>query len=60
MPSYNELNGIPVHASDYLLRDILRKEFGFKGYVFADYGAVNMLQSFHHITSSKVETALVH
>ena len=59
MPSYNELNGIPVHASDYLLRDILRKEFGFKGYVFADYGAVNMLQSFHHITSSKVETALV-
>ena len=38
MPAYNEVNGIPVHASEYLLREILRKEYGFKGYVFADYG----------------------
>jgi beta-glucosidase len=59
MPSYNEVNGIPVHASDYLLRDILRKEYGFKGYVFADYGAVSMLQNFHRITANKAETAIV-
>jgi beta-glucosidase len=59
MPSYNEVNGIPVHSSEYLLRDILRKEFGFKGYVFADYGAVSMLQNTHKITSDKAETAVV-
>ena len=59
MPSYNEVNGIPVHANENLLRDILRKEFGFKGYVFADYGAVSMLYDTHKITSSKAETALV-
>jgi beta-glucosidase len=59
MPSYNEVNGIPVHANEYLLRDILRKEFGFKGYVFADYGAVNMLQNTHMITANKTETAVV-
>jgi beta-glucosidase len=58
MPSYNEVNGIPVHANEYLLRDVLRKEFGFMGYVFADYGAVSMLYNTHKITSGKAETAL--
>lgn len=59
MPAYNEVNGIPVHASEYLLRDILRGEFGFRGYVFADYGAVSMLHHTHKITSDRAETALV-
>ena len=59
MPAYSEVNGIPVHASEYLLRDILRKEYGFKGYVFADYGAVSMLQTVHKVTSSKAETAII-
>lgn len=59
MPSYNEVDGIPVHANETLLRDILRKEFGFKGYVFADYGAVSMLQNRHKLTSGKAETAVV-
>ena len=59
MPAYNEVDGIPVHANPVLLRDILRHEYGFKGYVFADYGAVSMLQNTHKITSEKTETALV-
>ncbi len=59
MPAYNEVNGIPVHADETLLRDILRKEYGFTGYVFADYGAVSMLQTRHHITENKAETAIV-
>ena len=59
MPAYNEVNGIPVHANAYLLRNILRKEYGFKGYVFADYGAVSMLQNTHRITSNKAETAIL-
>jgi beta-glucosidase len=59
MPSYSEVNGIPVHANKTLLKDILRTEFGFDGYVFADYGAVGMLHYKHKITSSKAETAIV-
>ena len=59
MPAYNEVNGIPVHASEYLLRNILRKEYGFKGYVFSDYGAVWMLQNTHKITANKAETAIL-
>ncbi len=59
MPAYNEVNGIPVHADETLLRDILRKEFGFKGYVFADYGAVSMIHTRHKLTFDKAETAVV-
>ena len=40
MPSYNELDGLPSHANKWLLRDVLRKEFGFQGYTVSDYFAV--------------------
>jgi beta-glucosidase len=40
MPSYNEVDGEPSHASKWLLRDVLRKEFGFKGYTVSDYFAI--------------------
>jgi len=40
MPSYNEVDGVPSHANKWLLRDVLRKEFGFKGYTSSDYFAV--------------------
>src|SRR5690349_12057435 len=33
MASYNEVDGVPSHASKWLLRDVLRKEWGFKGFV---------------------------
>ena len=59
MPAYNEVNGIPVHANEILLKDILRKEYGFKGYVFADYGAVSMIQTRHKLTVDKAETAVI-
>ena len=39
MPGYHEVDGVPVHASHWLLTDVLRKEWGFGGYVFSDYGA---------------------
>ena len=40
MASYNEIDGVPSHASTWLLRDVLRKEWGFKGYVVSDYYAL--------------------
>src|SRR5271157_4972582 len=40
MPSYNEVDGVPSHASKWLLRDVLRKEFGFKSYTVSDYFAI--------------------
>jgi beta-glucosidase len=40
MASYNEIDGVPSHANPWLLRDVLRKEWGFKGFVVSDYYAV--------------------
>ena len=40
MASYNEVDGVPSHASRWLLRDVLRREWGFKGFVVSDYYAI--------------------
>ncbi len=40
MASYNEVDGVPSHASTWLLRDVLRKEWGFKGFIVSDYYAI--------------------
>jgi len=40
MASYNEIDGVPSHASEWLLRNVLRKEWGFKGFVVSDYYAI--------------------
>lgn len=43
MASYNEVDGIPSHANKRLLRDVLRKEWGFEGYIVSDYWALGEL-----------------
>lgn len=40
MASYNEIDGVPSHANKWLLRDVLRKEWGFTGFVVSDYYAI--------------------
>lgn len=58
MPSYNEVDGIPSHANDYLIKKILRDEYKFSGYIYSDYDAVWMLEHFHKVTGNKQETAV--
>lgn len=41
MCSYNRVNGSYASENEYLLTDILRKEWGFDGFVVSDWGAVN-------------------
>ncbi|HET9985759.1 MAG TPA: glycoside hydrolase family 3 N-terminal domain-containing protein [Longimicrobiales bacterium] len=40
MASYNEVDGVPSHANRWLLRDVLRGEWGFRGFVVSDYYAI--------------------
>ncbi len=58
MPAYNEVNGIPLHSNKYLMKDILRNELGFEGYVFSDYEAIAMLNYFHKVTEDRAATAI--
>jgi Beta-glucosidase-related glycosidases len=43
MTSFNEIDGIPATANKWLLTDILRKEWGFKGFVVTDFNAIQEL-----------------
>jgi beta-glucosidase len=40
MNSFNDLNGIPATANKYLQRDLLKGQWGFKGFVVSDWGSV--------------------
>jgi beta-glucosidase len=41
MSSFNEIDGVPATGNKWLLTDLLRKEWGFKGFVVSDYTSVN-------------------
>src|SRR5437016_4358597 len=57
MASYNEIDGVPSHASQFLLDKVLRQEWGFTGYVVSDYYGIPQLESLHHIAVNKAEAA---
>ncbi|XP_046550186.1 probable beta-D-xylosidase 2 [Haliotis rubra] len=56
MCSYNRINGVPACANKKLLTDILRTEWGFKGYVISDEGAIENIISQHHYLNNSVDT----
>ncbi len=41
MASFNEIDGVPATANKWLLTDVLRKQWGFKGFVVTDYTGIN-------------------
>ncbi|HEX6210957.1 MAG TPA: glycoside hydrolase family 3 N-terminal domain-containing protein, partial [Methylomirabilota bacterium] len=55
MPSYNEVDGVPSHASRFLLRQVLRQEWGFDGVVVSDYNAIEQLAGRHQVAGSLAE-----
>jgi beta-glucosidase len=57
MPSYNEVDGVPSHANKWLLNDLLRKEWGFKGMVVSDYYGVDQLFNKHCVAEDIKEAA---
>ena len=57
MGAYNRVNGEACCASKTLLKDILRREFGFDGYVVSDCGAICDIDEHHRITNTRAESA---
>lgn len=59
MPCYNEVFGTPATMNSFLLKDILRKEWGFKGVVVSDYYAINDISSLHKVVPTNDEAGLL-
>ncbi|MCL7762595.1 glycoside hydrolase family 3 C-terminal domain-containing protein [Polaribacter sp. Z014] len=57
MGAYNRTLGEPCSGSPYLLQDILRDNWGFKGYIVSDCGAVSDFHRFHKVTQTPEESA---
>ncbi|XEC93746.1 glycoside hydrolase family 3 N-terminal domain-containing protein [Paenibacillus tarimensis] len=52
MTAYHEIDGIPCTSNAYLLDEVLRKEWGFDGFVITDFGAIQMLVNGHNTAES--------
>ncbi len=57
MASYNEIDGIPSHANDWLLNGILRREWGYQGAVVSDYYGIKELMSRHRLYGNLKDAA---
>ncbi len=57
MGAYNELNHVPCNANTFLLKDLLRRDWGFKGYVVSDCGAISDMVHSHHFFKTGAEAA---
>ena len=55
MGAYNELNHVPCNANSFLLTDLLRRDWGFKGYVVSDCGAISDMVYNHHFFKTGAE-----
>lgn len=49
MAAYHEIDGVPVVSDPFLLKGILRNEWGFQGFVLSDLGAIRRLYSSHYV-----------
>ncbi|MGN0213918.1 MAG: glycoside hydrolase family 3 C-terminal domain-containing protein [Muribaculaceae bacterium] len=55
MSSYNDYDGVPVSASHYFLTELLRWEYGFRGYIVSDSEAAEFPFSKHRVAESMEE-----
>lgn len=55
MAAHNELNGVPCHADKWMMTDIMRKEYGFKGFIVSDWMDVERIHELHHVAPTMKE-----
>ena len=55
MMAHNEINGVPCHSSKWLMEDVMRKDYGFDGFIVSDWMDIERLHSRHETASSRKE-----
>lgn len=59
MASHGDINGISCHSNEELLTEVLRKQWGFKGYVISDSNDIHRLYSFMRTAGSEEEAVVM-
>jgi beta-glucosidase len=57
MAAYHEIDGVPMTADPQLFKQILRREWGFQGFVLSDLGAIQRLYKVHHVAATPADAA---
>ena len=55
MMSHNDLNGVPCHTNSWLMTDVLRKEWGFKGFIVSDWMDIEHCVDQHRTAANNKE-----
>lgn len=58
MMSHNELNGVPCHTSRWLMTDILRRDWGFRGFIVSDWMDIEHCVDQHFTAANNKEAFL--
>ncbi|TXG39532.1 beta-xylosidase [Seonamhaeicola maritimus] len=59
MPGHQDYNGIPCHMNTWLLKDILRDELGFDGFIVSDNNDVGRIETMHFISETRTKAAIL-
>ena len=59
MAAHNELNGIPCHMSSWLMTDLFRNKWGFKGFFVSDWMDIERIETLHHAAASLKEASFL-
>ena len=59
MPGHQDFNGVPCHMNTWLLKDILRDELGFDGFIVSDNNDVGRLETMHFIPETRTKAAIL-
>ncbi len=63
MTSFNDINGVPASANKWLTTDVLRKQWGFNGFVVTDYTSINEMVAhgigdLQHVTAQSLNAGV--
>lgn len=57
MAAHNELNGVPCHMNSWLMTDLFREQWGFKGFYVSDWMDIERIETLHHVANDLKEAS---
>ena len=58
MTAHNELNGVPCHMNKYIMKEILRDEYNFKGFIVSDWMDIERIHTLHKVAKNLKDASL--